>query len=288
MDRTTRECAQVPSANSSDDGRVNGSPPAAPIRRSGWICVVLAVLALSTTACDQASDLPPALNLPEHGNFQLTFQAACIDGPCEGFDGLYSVVYRDGTAVAATAETPDRRRAALLTREELALLPTPTELVAGATEDADYDPTSGLPSRAVRGAASFDDIGLELDLEAAAAALESARATWEATGITDYRLSYFRNCFCLTFGEVVVEVADGRPTPIEIGDLEDPSAAADRVPLTVEALHDAIGRLLAREPHIIEVTYGPEGHPTRIAYDGSVSTVDDESSYSGITVEPLP
>lgn len=268
--------------------RVSTTRATPPGRCSIRLSALFVALVLTATACDAASDSPPLASLPDHGDFRLTFQAACIDGPCEGFDGRYSVVYREGAAIAATAELPGRRRSISLRREEIALLPTPAEFVAGATEDADYDPTFGLPSRAMRGPISFDAIDLEPDLEVAAAALDSARATWAATGITGYRLSYVRSCFCLVFGEVVVEVVDGTPTPIEVGGLEDPLAAADQVPLTVEALHDAIERLLAREPHIIDVTYAADGHPTIIVYDGSVSAVDDEGSYSGITVEPLP
>lgn len=258
-----------------------------PGRRASILSVVTALVLLAT-ACDSASDRPASPTLPEHGDFQLTFQAACIEGPCEGFDGRYAVIYRDGAAIAATAELSGRQRATSLSREEILLLPTPSELVAGATEDAVDDPAFGLPSRAVRGSTSFDEIILELDLKVAAANLEAARAAWAAAGITDYRLSYSRNCFCVIWGEVVVEVEDGSPVPVQVGGLEDPSAAPDRVPLTVEALHDEIASLIAREPHRIVVTYGADGHPTIIGYDGSVSTVDDELSYSGIIVEPLP
>lgn len=118
-------------------------------------------------------------------------------------------------------------------------------------------------------------------------ALEQARARWEASGVTGYRMTLARVCECPAPTAAVVVVREGRVagvSDVETGEPLAPEVAAFF--LSVDEIFDALAAGIA-EGARVEATYDPVlGYPVHVLVDPVSSAIDDEVAYDISDLEP--
>lgn len=141
---------------------------------------------------------------------------------------------------------------------------TPTEPAAEPTAEPPTEPGDDPTLAEPTPAGTVD--------EAALAALEAARATWAAAGLTDYSYVYTRACECddTEWGPNTVTVRDGEVVEV-VDSLRQPVVATA---LTVEEMFDQSEESI-RAGHQSANTYDPDlGRPTRVSLDVEAQPVD--------------
>ena len=128
------------------------------------------------------------------------------------------------------------------------------------------------------GACGSDPLGPEEE------ALASARARWDATGLTSYTYTYRMACFCppQILETALVSVSEGQVTGVYLVDSARP-ASPETFDLyhTIDGLFDRLDANLAQEPAQFEVTYHREaGYPTSADVDISRQIADEEYSFT--------
>ena len=120
------------------------------------------------------------------------------------------------------------------------------------------------------------------------------RALWESQGITSYRFTVSRNCFCLIRGPVVIEVRDGKVVSIidqETGQPEVDGFALSEIyaeAATIDLLFELIERAEAEGAALVRVSFDDTyGYPTEIYIDESEMMADEEIGYTITEFEVL-
>jgi hypothetical protein len=123
------------------------------------------------------------------------------------------------------------------------------------------------------------------DLEAAQAALDEARARWEAAGITDYTFTYRPVCFCPPQVLTVV-VEDGVVASVEAeADGDGEGGVVTGEPTTVDAVFDDLQAAIDDGVFAFTAEYDPElGYPVSTGIDVDERMADEEY---GIQIEEL-
>lgn len=125
----------------------------------------------------------------------------------------------------------------------------------------------------IQGFISYDALRIELD---------TARAAWEASGVTSYVVIYDQVCFCPQL-QVQVTVVDGVVTDSEMRSDVD---FGDLAVLTVDDMFDEIERQIDTGAFSIDVDYDPEtGHPTGYFFDIEEMMADEEFGISNVIVD---
>jgi hypothetical protein len=119
------------------------------------------------------------------------------------------------------------------------------------------------------------------------ARLEAQRATWEAAGITSYRLEVRFGCFCPATDPVTVTVTDGLVADVRTQDGQPAPSWYDSFPLTVDAIYAEAARVLDNGG-TAEVTYGDGGVPRGLSLDPIPNAVDDELGIEVLGFTPQP
>jgi hypothetical protein len=117
----------------------------------------------------------------------------------------------------------------------------------------------------------------------------SARATWAAQELRDYRFDFDRQCFCVreAVEPVTVEVRDGAVHEVRSRRTGEVMPSSDAVPwFTIERLFEQIEEAEAAGTQPVRVAYHPRGYPTEIEI-GSLAA-DAGVHYTVSNVEPLP
>jgi len=114
--------------------------------------------------------------------------------------------------------------------------------------------------------------------------LARARSLWEAAGITSYRYTIDRVCFCPPVSKTVT-VVDGAVTSVEVT----PANSAFTTGWTMEELFDELDAILNRTDRgDVAVEYDAErGYPKSVTADPVLRATDDEFSYTVTDFEVL-
>lgn len=112
--------------------------------------------------------------------------------------------------------------------------------------------------------------------------LEQNEATWSRAGITSYRYTITRSCYCLveSSGPVVVEVRSGQVVDRRYGSGLAVSPQYSDIFTSIPGLFGLIRDAATHPAASVSVRYHPElGYPESIAIDWVAGAVDDEVSY---------
>lgn len=120
------------------------------------------------------------------------------------------------------------------------------------------------------------------------AALDAARARWQAAGLDDYRFVYEVSCFCPEDfrGPFTLTVRDGAVTEAVFqGRPMDPTDARFK---TVAALLEVVGAAFDRGAASVRVTYDEAfGYPVAASIDYEARAADDEMTFWVRDLVPL-
>ena len=106
----------------------------------------------------------------------------------------------------------------------------------------------------------------------AAREFKQAREKWLGWGVSDYRMTVNRSCFCVSPQEVTVTVRKGKAVRI--------SARPWYGPRTVPAMFRIIGQAIRQKVPVLNVKYdGRLGYPTQTSIDYIALAADDEMGY---------
>jgi hypothetical protein len=121
------------------------------------------------------------------------------------------------------------------------------------------------------------------DLVTAQAALDEARARWEAAGIEDYTFTYRPVCFCPP-QQFTVVVVDGAVASVEAGP-DDEDGVVTGEPVTVEAVFDALQAAIDDGVFAVTAEYDTGlGYPVSTWVDVDERMADEEY---GVQIEAL-
>lgn len=112
--------------------------------------------------------------------------------------------------------------------------------------------------------------------------LERNEATWSRAGITSYRYTIARSCFCIpeSSGPVTVEVRSGQVVDRRYESGLGVSPQYSDIFTSVPGLFSLIREAVAYPAASVSVRYHPKlGYPESIAIDWVAGAVDDEVSY---------
>lgn len=112
--------------------------------------------------------------------------------------------------------------------------------------------------------------------------LERNEATWSRAGITSYRYTITRSCYCLaeSSGPVTVEVRGGQVVDRRYESGLGVSPQYSDIFTSVPGLFSLIREAVAYPATSVTVRYHPQlGYPESIAIDWVAGAVDDEVSY---------
>lgn len=134
-------------------------------------------------------------------------------------------------------------------------------------------------------AACSSAVGPELE------SLESARARWEAAGVTSYSFVMQRFCFCGhdLHRPVRIDVgSEGVLSAVYVDDGEPLGIPLDEVD-TIESLFAEIQDALDRDAHEVLAEYDAGlGYPKSVSIDFILEAIDEEMAFSILEVEELP
>ncbi len=134
-----------------------------------------------------------------------------------------------------------------------------------------------------------DSVGVGPGADSTRAALDAARARWQAAGLDGYRFVYELSCFCpeeargpftITVRDGAVEEAlyNGRPM----------NPADERLYPSVDALFDTLAEAFDRDAETVRVTYDAAlGYPTEAYVDYEAMMADEELRFSVRDLERL-
>ncbi|MDQ5894699.1 MAG: hypothetical protein QG596_960 [Actinomycetota bacterium] len=106
----------------------------------------------------------------------------------------------------------------------------------------------------------------------AAREFKQAREKWLGWGVSDYRMTVSRSCFCVSPQEVTVTVRKGKAVRI--------SARPWYGPRTVPAMFRIVGQAIRQKVPILDVRYdGRLGYPKQTSIDYIALAADDEIGY---------
>jgi hypothetical protein len=116
------------------------------------------------------------------------------------------------------------------------------------------------------------------------------RQLWEAQGITSYRFSYRRACFCSDINMLEIDVVHGVVAAARYADGGAPVGDIYQATLpTVGTLFDIVEAALDSRADALRVTYHPAlGYPTEISVDYRFVVADDEFGYTVSSLVLLP
>ena len=214
--------------------------------------VALAALTAIVGGCSPASSRAEAQQRWERrsdGDYVLSFGTNC-DCPADRL--VFDVVFREDSPVSATFTRGERSRE--VSSLALAVVPSVNELLALASEDAEFNEETGLPVEVRRGTVTYSDIRVRFDLEDDAAQIEAIRLVWEERGPDDYQLSYRCNRGCSDRGRVQVEWRDGELT----------NDRGTDGPSSVEELLELIEEALASSPASVDIRLHDDGTLRRV------------------------
>ncbi len=101
------------------------------------------------------------------------------------------------------------------------------------------------------------------------------RTRWKAYNLRDYIIEQERLCFCGAGGKHQVVVRDNKV--VSAANLQKKSSVSVDYFRTVDEAFDWLDAVKLQTPAFLEVEYHPRfGYPTKIRYDRSSYTVDDE------------
>ena len=106
----------------------------------------------------------------------------------------------------------------------------------------------------------------------AAREFKQAREKWLGWGVSDYRMTVNRSCFCPSPQEVTVTVRKGKAVRI--------SARPWYGPRTVPAMFRIVGQAIRQKVAVLDVKYeGRLGYPKQTSIDYIALAADDEIGY---------
>lgn len=122
--------------------------------------------------------------------------------------------------------------------------------------------------------------------------LREAQALWERQGVSSYRYTVRRSCFCggpEVLGPVRVEVRGGQTVSVThlVSGTAVRAGAFDGLD-TVEDLFAAVRAALDSDPDELTARYDPvRGHPVRLYADYDVRVADEENGFTVEDFEPV-
>lgn len=254
------------------------------------LVVALSLAAVLVVACSPSNpELAAAESLWEsqrQPHYVLEFFVEC-NGDCDLRESRHELVFRDGEFVTGRTVNEEATTASPLREDDLDRVPSNVVRVfalAAEMDEVAYDERTGIPTMVVEGSVSFSGITVRFDVEEAELALAAARQRWQAAGLSDYTLSYQRNCSCLDRGEYVVDVVGGEGSIVESPIPHGSDDLPLWIPTTVEGMFDLIGDTLARPADQFSFAYSEDGSPSALRFDYKWRTADDEFSYLDVNV----